>query len=73
MTIKINNEELNTLEAVTIDDAEMVWQAMSEQFDLVPDGDEARLAEWQDLPDDDVPTMLAAAKEAGFISSYEIN
>ena len=72
MIIKINNEELNTLEAVTMDDAEMVWQAMSEQFDLIDADDETRLAEWQDLPDDDVKTLLAAAKESGFIESYEI-
>lgn len=54
-------------------DGEGLWQAMSEELtDLVPDGDEDRLIEWQNLPDDDLETLLQCAKEAGFIKDYEI-
>lgn len=53
-------------------DGEGLWQAMSEELDLVPDGDD-RLADWQDLPDDDLETLLRSAKEEGFISDYDID
>lgn len=54
-------------------DGEGLWQAMSEELtDLVPDGDDDRLADWQDLPDDDIETLLQSAKEEGFISDYDI-
>lgn len=54
-------------------DGEGLWQAMSEELDLVPDGDDDRLADWQDLPDDDIDTLLHCAKEEGFIKDYDIN
>ena len=55
-------------------DGEGLWQAMSEELtDLVPDGDDDRLADWQDLPDDDIDTLLHCAKEEGFIKDYDID
>lgn len=54
-------------------DGEGLWQAMSEELDLVPDGDDDRLADWQDLPDDDLETLLHSAKEEGFIKDYDID
>lgn len=54
-------------------DGEGLWQAMSEELDPVPDGDDDRLADWQDLPDDDLETLLHCAKEEGFISDYDID
>lgn len=54
-------------------DGEELWQAMSEELTyLVPADDEDRLIEWQNLPDDDLETLLQCAKEAGFIKDYEI-
>ena len=56
------------------DDGELLWQAMSEELtDLVPDGDDGRLNDWQNLPDDDIETLLQSAKEEGFISDYDID
>lgn len=55
-------------------DGEGLWQAMSEELtDLVPDGDDDRLEDWQDLPDDDIETLLQSAKEEGFIKDYDID
>lgn len=55
-------------------DGEGLWQAMSEELTgLVPDGDDDRLADWQDLPDDDLETLLHCAKEEGFIKDYDID
>ena len=55
-------------------DGEGLWQAMSEELTgLVPDGDDDRLADWQDLPDDDIETLLQSAKEEGFINDYDID
>ncbi|MDC2829137.1 hypothetical protein PO250_02140 [Limosilactobacillus mucosae] len=56
------------------DDGELLWQAMSEELtDLVPDGDEDRLNDWQNLPDDDIETLLQSAKEEGFINDYDFD
>lgn len=55
-------------------DGEGLWQAMSEELTgLVPDGDDDRLTDWQDLPDDDLETLLHSAKEEGFIKDYDID
>lgn len=55
-------------------DGEGLWQAMSEELTgLVPDGDDDRLEDWQDLPDDDIETLLQSAKEEGFINDYDID
>ena len=46
---------------------------MSEELTgLVPDGDDDRLEDWRDLPDDDIETLLQSAKEEGFIKDYDI-
>ncbi|WP_276858980.1 hypothetical protein [Limosilactobacillus ingluviei] len=73
MTIKVNGKEVATMKEFEFEDGERLWQAISEQFQLVGENDAERLAEWQDLPDDDIKTLLSAAKEAGFIEDYEIN
>ncbi|MFR0595471.1 hypothetical protein [Limosilactobacillus mucosae] len=55
-------------------DGEGLWKAMSEELtDLVPDGDDDRLADWQNLPDDDIETLLQSAKEEGFINDYDFD
>lgn len=73
MTIKVNEQEVITMEEFEFEDGEHLWQAIGEQFQLVDGNDAERLAEWQDLPDDDIQTLLEAAKKAGFIEDYEIN
>lgn len=73
MTIKVNEQEVITMEEFEFEDGERLWQAIGEQFQLVDENDAERLAEWQDLPDDDIQTLLEAAKQAGFIEDYEIN
>lgn len=54
------------------DDGEGLWQAMSEDMVLVDNGDEKRLIEWQDLPDDNIEHLLSAAKKQGFIDDFEL-
>ena len=54
------------------DDGEGLWQAMSEDMILVPDKDEKRLIEWEDLPDDNIEHLLSAAKKQGFIDDFEL-
>ncbi|MEO5289137.1 hypothetical protein [Limosilactobacillus allomucosae] len=55
-------------------DGEGLWKAMSEELtDLVPDGDDDRLADWQNLPDDNIETLLQSAKEEGFINDYDFD
>ena len=73
MTIKVNGKEVATMKEFAFEDGERLWQAISAQFQLVGENDAERLAEWQELPDDDIKTLLSAAKEAGFIEDYEIN
>lgn len=73
MTIKVNEQEVITMEEFEFEDGECLWQAIGEQFQLVDENDAERLAEWQDMPDDDIQTLLEAAKQAGFIEDYEIN
>lgn len=73
MTIKVNEQEVITMEEFEFEDGERLWQAIGEQFQLVDENDAERLAEWQDLPDDDIQTLLEAAKQASFIEDYEIN
>lgn len=73
MKIKVNGKEVVTMKEFGFADGERLWQAIGEQFQLVDENDAARLAEWQDLPDDDIQTLLVAAKQAGFIEDYEIS
>lgn len=35
--------------------------------------DEDRLADWEDLDDDNIESLLKDAKEQGFIEDYEMN
>lgn len=52
-------------------DGELLWQAMCE-LDLGIDvDDDTRLAEWQDLPDDNIEALLNAAVDHGFISNWD--
>ncbi len=70
--IRVENTVLGTFENWQ---GESLWQAMSEEIELIvidPE-DEERLAEWQNLPDDDIHTLLEAAKTAGFIDDYEVD
>lgn len=53
-------------------EGERLWQGMSEFVGAV-DVPERRLDDWQDLPIDDLPTVLKAAKAAGFIDSYDMD
>ena len=73
MLVKVNGKEVATMKEFKPEDGERLWQAIGEQFQLDNENDAERLAEWQDLPDDDIQTLLSAAKEAGFIEDYEIN
>lgn len=71
MEIKVNGQFMGTGN-FSDNDAERLWQAMSEELSLVDQGDEERLIEWQDLPDDNIEVLLSAAKAKGFIDDFEI-
>lgn len=71
MKIKVNGQFMGT-DDFSDNDAERLWQAMSEELNLVDQGDEERLIEWQDLPDDNIEALLNAAKAKGFIDDFEI-
>lgn len=71
MEIKVNGQFMGTGN-FSDNDAERLWQAMSEELNLVDQGDEERLIEWQDLPDDNIEVLLNAAKTKGFIDDFEI-
>ena len=71
MEIKVNGQFVGTGN-FSDNDAERLWQAMSEELNLVDQGDEERLIKWQDLPDDNIEVLLNAAKAKGFIDDFEI-
>lgn len=71
MEIKVNGQFMGTGN-FSDNDAERLQQAMSEELNLVDQGDEERLIEWQDLPDDNIEVLLNAAKAKGFIDDFEI-
>lgn len=71
MEIKVNGQLIG-MGDFNDNDAEQLWQAMSEELSLVDQGDEERLIEWQDLPDDNIEVLLNAAKAKGFIDDFEI-
>ena len=56
---------------------ELLWQALSEQarqLDIKGISDnEERLADWQNLDDDNIGVLLEDAKKNNFIDNYEIN
>lgn len=66
--VKANNIFIGTFEKT---DGVALWQALSEEPGAV-NVSESRLADWQDLPDDDIRTLLESAKVAGFIEDYDI-
>ncbi|MDY2639533.1 MAG: hypothetical protein SPJ50_09690 [Ligilactobacillus salivarius] len=82
MSTKEFEVRVNGMEVVTVEDGfnwnqgELLWQAMSEQSrDLDINGisdNEDRLANWEDLDDENIETLLKDAKEQGFIENYEI-
>lgn len=57
--VTVDGKEIITLgDGFHWDDGELLWQAMSEELTyLVPDGDEDRLNDWQNLPDDDIDEL----------------
>lgn len=67
--VKVNNIYIGTFEKA---DGVGLWQALSEEPGAV-NVPESRVADWQDLPDDDIGTLLAAAKAAGFIDDYDMD
>lgn len=76
--VRVNGMEVATVEdGFNWNDGELLWQAMSEQsreLDINGVSDtEDRLADWEDLNDDDIESLLKDAKEQGFIEDYEIN
>ena len=76
--VRVNGEVVTTVEdGFKFSDGELLWQAMSEQSrELNINGisdSEDRLADWEDLDDDDIESLLKDAKTQGFIEDYEIN
>lgn len=76
--VKVNGGVVTTVEdGFEFSQGELLWQAMSEQsreLDINGISDtEDRLADWEDLSDDDIESLLNDAKEQGFIEDYEIN
>ncbi|QLL77648.1 hypothetical protein GTO87_02945 [Ligilactobacillus saerimneri] len=67
--VKVNNIYIGTFEEA---DGVGLWQALSEEPGAV-NVPESRLADWQDLPDDNVRTLLESAKAAGFIDDYDMD
>lgn len=72
MKIKVNGQEVITMKEFEFVDGERLWQAIAEQFSPVAEADQQRLAQWQDLPDTDIRSLLESAKKAEFIDDYEI-
>lgn len=75
--VKVNGMEVTTVEdGFNWNGGELLWQAMSEQSrELNIEGisdTEDRLADWEDLDDDSIESLLKDAKEQGFIEDYEI-
>lgn len=67
--VKVNNIYIGTFEE---SDGVALWQALSEEPGTV-NVSESRLADWQDLPDDNIRTLLESAKAAGFIDNYDMD
>lgn len=60
--VKVNHEDLGEFES-----AEKLWQAIGEA-DLV----NGNLADWEDIDDSSVPTLLKEALDQGFIDDYDL-
>ena len=75
--VKVNGMAVETIEdGFKFEQGELLWQAMSEQsreLDINGISDaEDRLADWEDLDDDSIESLLKDAKAQGFIESFEI-
>ncbi|MGE9831632.1 hypothetical protein [Ligilactobacillus salivarius] len=75
--VKVNNISVETVEdGFEFEQGELLWQALSEQardLGIVGISDtEENLADWEDLDDSDIESLLKDAKEQGFINDYEI-
>lgn len=75
--VKVNGVVVETVEdGFKFEQGELLWQALSEQArDLGIEGisdTEENLADWEDLDDENIETLLKDAKEQGFIEDYEI-
>ena len=76
--VKVNNILVETVEdGFNWNQGELLWQALSEQSrELNIEGisdNEDRLADWQNLDDDNIGVLLEDAKKNNFIDDYEIN
>lgn len=76
--IKVNNMIVETVEdGFKFEQGELLWQALSEQArELNINGisdNEDRLADWEDLDDENIKALLEDAKKNSFIDDYEIN
>lgn len=76
--IKVNENKVETVEdGFNWSQGELLWQALSEQarqLDIKGISDnEERLADWQNLDDDNIGVLLEDAKKNNFIDNYEIN
>lgn len=75
--IKVNGVVVETVEdGFKFEQGELLWQALSEQarklnINGISDTEE-NLADWEDLDDDSIESLLKDAKEQGFIEDYEI-
>ena len=75
--VKVNNISVETIfDGFEFEQGELLWQALSEQardLGIVGISDtEENLADWEDLDDSDIESLLKDAKEQGFINDYEI-
>lgn len=75
--VKVNNTLVETVEdSFNWNQGELLWQALSEQARQLNiagiSDDENRLADWQNLDDDNIGVLLEDAKNQGFIESFEI-
>lgn len=75
--VKVNGMTVETIEdGFKFEQGELLWQALSEQsrelnIEGISDTEE-NLADWEDLDDSDIESLLKDAKEQGFIESFEI-
>lgn len=76
--VKVNGMLVETVEdGFYWSQGELLWQALSEQARQLNiagiSDDEDRLADWQNLDDDNIGVLLEDAKNNNFIDDYEIN
>lgn len=76
--VKVNNILVETISnSFNWNQGELLWQALSEQARQLNiagiSNDENRLADWQNLDDDNIGVLLEDAKKNNFIDDYEIN